>query len=72
MRLVQESGWGSRHDLKIGSRRGDSNPGPTVYETVALPTELRRRVGGTVADGIICGGIPAVNVMHDTLQNVCS
>jgi hypothetical protein len=28
----------------LGSRRGDSNPGPAVYETAALPAELRRRV----------------------------
>lgn len=27
------------------SRDGDSNPGPTVYETVALPTELSRLIG---------------------------
>ena len=27
------------------SRRGDSNPRPTVYETVALPAELRRPQG---------------------------
>ena len=25
------------------SRRGDLNPRPTIYETVALPTELRRQ-----------------------------
>ena len=27
------------------SRLADSNRGPTVYKTVALPTELRRRIG---------------------------
>jgi hypothetical protein len=26
------------------SRLGESNPGPTHYECVALPSELRRRV----------------------------
>ena len=26
------------------SRLGDSNSGPTVYKTVALPTELRRQI----------------------------
>ncbi len=28
----------------IQSRRGGSNPRPTIYETVALPAELRRQV----------------------------
>ena len=27
------------------SRPGDSNPGPAVYETAALPTELGRQIG---------------------------
>ncbi len=30
-------------DFSNWSRRRESNPRPTVYETVALPTELRRR-----------------------------
>src|SRR3989442_5673590 len=31
------------HALNDWSRRRESNPRPTAYETVALPTELRRR-----------------------------
>ena len=31
---------------KRWSRLGESNPGPTHYECVALPTELRRRARG--------------------------
>jgi hypothetical protein len=39
------------------SRLGESNPGPTHYECVALPAELRRRVHragelGTIANYI--------------------
>jgi hypothetical protein len=39
------------------SRLGESNPGPTHYECVALPSELRRRVRcagllGTIANYI--------------------
>jgi hypothetical protein len=39
------------------SRLGESNPGPTHYECVALPSELRRRVHragwlGTIANYI--------------------
>ncbi len=30
------------HLIVYTSRLGDSNPGPTVYKTVALPAELRR------------------------------
>ncbi len=30
---------------KQWSRDGESNPGPTVYETVALPAELSRLYG---------------------------
>src|SRR6516225_3557123 len=33
----------NRYSLNGRSRRRESNPRPTVYETVALPTELRRR-----------------------------
>jgi hypothetical protein len=35
------------------SRRGDLNPRPADYESAALPTELRRRLGGvTIAKGL--------------------
>src|SRR5687768_6770915 len=33
------------------SRRWDSNPRPADYESAALPTELRRHLGGTAAPG---------------------
>ena len=35
--------FGSAVLLKYESRHGDSNPGPTLYESVALPAELWRR-----------------------------
>src|SRR5512140_1454571 len=38
--------------LRGWSRRWDSNPGPAVYKTAALPIELRRRrAGATKAAG---------------------
>ena len=38
------------HNEKGGwSRRRDSNPWPAVYETAALPAELRRRFIGNIA-----------------------
>src|SRR3989304_1533347 len=33
---------GDRRLLPLWSRRWDSNPGPAVYKTAALPVELRR------------------------------
>ncbi|MEA2593574.1 MAG: hypothetical protein QOF01_43, partial [Thermomicrobiales bacterium] len=33
---------GAPDGVRLGSRPGDSNPGPAVYETAALPTELGR------------------------------
>ncbi|TXT25174.1 MAG: hypothetical protein FD138_2987 [Planctomycetota bacterium] len=33
-----------RRDFLSKSHRSDLNRGPTLYESVALPTELRRRV----------------------------
>ncbi len=44
------------------SRRGDLNPGPTVYETVALPTELRRRTRPIIVQG---------RALYQTLQEPC-
>ena len=44
--------------LKIWSRRRESNPRPTVYETVALPTELRRL---TARNAVTSPGVTAVN-----------
>src|SRR5262245_61265379 len=45
----------SRRRYPLWSHRPDLNRGPTVYETVALPTELRwqaaRKVPETIGDG---------------------
>src|SRR3712207_3896744 len=34
--------WAGWTNVRVRSRRGDSNPWPTAYKAVALPAELRR------------------------------
>ena len=51
------------------SRRGDSNPRPMVYETIALPTELRRR-GPTPRRGVGECREPGSNWRHTDFQSV--